>query len=157
MQSAPRRPTARLSPGEEELLGARVARAAKRPVVAERRRDVAESRVGHHDALHHRRQADRADLPEVVDPDPEQLLRELGLLLRRDGLGLIDDLHDALDRSGRLDPGKALDRTERSYYFDAVATVSRSSARARAASKGAETRETILAHALGLATRIGFE
>src|SRR5207245_9056701 len=38
-----------------------------------------------------------------------------------------------------------------------MAAVSRSSARARAVSKGAETRETILAHALGLATRIGFE
>jgi AcrR family transcriptional regulator len=38
-----------------------------------------------------------------------------------------------------------------------MATVSRGSARARAASKGAETREAILAHALGLATRIGFE
>ena len=36
-------------------------------------------------------------------------------------------------------------------------TATRSPARARAASKGEQTREAILVHALGLATRIGFE
>src|SRR4029077_3829215 len=39
----------------------------------------------------------------------------------------------------------------------AMATASRSVARRRAQSKGEQTREAILAHALGLATRIGFE
>ncbi|HKQ64576.1 MAG TPA: TetR/AcrR family transcriptional regulator [Methylomirabilota bacterium] len=38
-----------------------------------------------------------------------------------------------------------------------MATANRAPARARAASKGEQTREAILAHALGLATRIGFE
>jgi AcrR family transcriptional regulator len=36
-------------------------------------------------------------------------------------------------------------------------TATRAPARARAATKGEQTREAILAHALGLATRIGFE
>src|SRR2546422_10968248 len=40
--------------------------------------------------------------------DPEQLLRELRLLLGPDRLGLVDDLHDALDRGGRLDALGAL-------------------------------------------------
>src|SRR3989442_1665110 len=64
--------------------------------------------VGHDDALHHRGEAHRADLPEIVDPDPEQLLGELRLLLGPDRLGLIDDLHDALDRCRRLDTLRAL-------------------------------------------------
>ena len=38
-----------------------------------------------------------------------------------------------------------------------VKTATRGPARARATSKGEETREVILTHALGLATRIGFE
>jgi AcrR family transcriptional regulator len=38
-----------------------------------------------------------------------------------------------------------------------MATTSRAPAKPRAASKGEQTREAILAHALGLATRIGFE
>jgi AcrR family transcriptional regulator len=38
-----------------------------------------------------------------------------------------------------------------------VKAAARSQARPRAASKGEQTREAILAHALGLATRIGFE
>src|SRR5262245_61807868 len=39
----------------------------------------------------------------------------------------------------------------------AVGTANRTPAKPRAASKGEQTREAILAHALGLATRIGFE
>src|SRR3989441_463778 len=77
-------------------------------VVPERRRTVPEPRVGHDDALHHRSKAHRADLPEIVDPDPEQLLGELRLLLGPDRLGLIDDLHDAFDRCRRLDTLRAL-------------------------------------------------
>jgi AcrR family transcriptional regulator len=38
-----------------------------------------------------------------------------------------------------------------------MTTTSRAAAKPRAASKGEQTREAILAHALGLATRIGFE
>ena len=38
-----------------------------------------------------------------------------------------------------------------------MTTASRAAAKPRAPSKGEQTREAILAHALGLATRIGFE
>src|SRR3989442_11880211 len=97
--------------GEEELLDACITRAPERPVVAERRRHVPKSRVGHDDALHHGGQADRADLPEVVDPDPEQLLRELRLLLGPDRLGLVADLPDALDRGVPVEaPGRPRSR-----------------------------------------------
>src|SRR5215831_10700897 len=50
-----------------------------------------------------------------------------------------------------------LDRSERSYYFSPMPSSARASAQPRAQSKGEQTREAILTHALGLATRIGFE
>src|SRR5712691_5285651 len=88
--------------GEEELLGTGIAGAAQGPVVAERRRHVAELGVGDDHALHHRREADGADLVEVLGPDPVELLRELDLLLRPDGARLVDDLDDALHLRWRL-------------------------------------------------------
>src|SRR5829696_5087476 len=59
-----------------KLLGPRIARAAQWPVIAERRRHVAELGVGHHHALHHGRQAHSADLVEVLGPDAIELLGE---------------------------------------------------------------------------------
>jgi AcrR family transcriptional regulator len=54
-----------------------------------------------------------------------------------------------------------LDRIERSYYFGGVGALRAASAKdprlARSTVKGDRTRETILTHALALATRIGLE
>src|SRR4051794_8998609 len=85
-----------------ELLRTGVPGAAKRPVIAERRRDVAELDVGDDHALHHGREADRADLINVVGPVAIELLRELDLLLGADGTRLVDDLDDTLHLRRRL-------------------------------------------------------
>src|SRR6516225_10608796 len=71
--------------GEEKLLAARVAGTSQRPVVAERRRYVAEPIVDHDDTLNHWRQPDGADLEDIVRPNAEQLLCELHLLVRSHG------------------------------------------------------------------------
>src|SRR4030095_4780203 len=60
----------------------------------------------------------------------------------------------ALSSHGR---GKTLTEPNGRTILPAMGAGTRSSARGRAASKGEQTREAILAHALGLATRIGFE
>src|SRR3954451_11792935 len=82
--------------GKIELLGAGVARAAQRPVVAEGGGHVAEPGVGDDHALHHRREPDRADLEDVVGPDAIEFLAELDLLVRRHGARLVDDFDDPL-------------------------------------------------------------
>src|SRR6185436_11787260 len=88
--------------GKEELLGPGVAGAAQGPVVAERLRHVLEPGVGHHHALHHGCEPDRADLVHLVDPDAVEFLAELDLLVRPDRARLVDDLDDALGRRIRL-------------------------------------------------------
>src|SRR5690606_18492025 len=77
--------------------------------------------VDHHDALDHRREADGADAVQLVGDEAVELLRQFDLLLGADGLGLLDDLHDAGDLGGRLDaaftvggvPGARLDGEDR--------------------------------------------
>ena len=66
-----------------------------------RPRHVAQLAVGDHHALHHGRQADRADLADIVGPDAEQLVGSL-TSLRRAEVRRVDHLHDLLDRRGRL-------------------------------------------------------
>src|SRR5262245_54827358 len=81
---------------EEELLRARIARRAQRPVVAEPRRNVPHPVVDDDHALDHRSEADDPDLVDLVGPDLEQLLGCLDLAFGSDGAGGVDQLDDFL-------------------------------------------------------------
>ena len=94
---------------EEELLGSRVARAAQRPVIAERRRHIAELRVGDDHALNHRRAPDRCRSPRCCPPRCGTAPGRAWPAARRSRvLACVHDLHDPLHRGRRFDTFLAL-------------------------------------------------